>query len=86
MRFLAAELVRIAEEDDRVVGITAGMPTGTGISTFAERFPERGLRCLSDAGEVQLRYPELVERARRVLAGLRKAGLGPGDRVDPQIA
>jgi 1-deoxy-D-xylulose-5-phosphate synthase len=40
-KVLAAELVRIGEEDDRVVGITAGMPTGTGISTFAERFPER---------------------------------------------
>jgi len=27
--------------DDRVVGITAAMPTGTGLNTFEERFPER---------------------------------------------
>ena len=38
---MAAELVRIAEHDPRVVAITAGMPTGTGVATFGERFPER---------------------------------------------
>ena len=38
---MAAELVRIASEDARVVAITAGMPTGTGVATFGERFPER---------------------------------------------
>ncbi len=27
--------------DDRVVGITAAMPTGTGLNTFEERFPDR---------------------------------------------
>lgn len=38
---MAAELVRIASEDDRVVAITAGMPTGTGVATFGEHFPDR---------------------------------------------
>ncbi|HUU02939.1 MAG TPA: 1-deoxy-D-xylulose-5-phosphate synthase [Myxococcota bacterium] len=34
-------LVREAERDDRVVAITAAMPDGTGLSAFAERFPDR---------------------------------------------
>lgn len=35
------ELLRIAEEDDRVVAITAAMTTGTGLEPFAKRFPHR---------------------------------------------
>jgi len=35
------ELVRQAEKDERIVGITAAMPSGTGIDIFAERFPHR---------------------------------------------
>ena len=35
------ELVRHAETDARVCAITAGMPTGTGLMRFAERFPDR---------------------------------------------
>jgi 1-deoxy-D-xylulose-5-phosphate synthase len=38
---MSAELVKIAAEDDRVVAITAGMPTGTGVAAFGERFPGR---------------------------------------------
>ncbi|WP_350336189.1 1-deoxy-D-xylulose-5-phosphate synthase [Coralliovum pocilloporae] len=34
-------LVREAEEDQRIVGITAAMPSGTGIDTFGASFPER---------------------------------------------
>jgi len=34
-------LVRLAERDERVVAITAAMKEGTGLSAFAERFPER---------------------------------------------
>jgi 1-deoxy-D-xylulose-5-phosphate synthase len=37
----AEELVRLAEIDDRICAITAGMPTGTGLSTFQSRFPAR---------------------------------------------
>jgi 1-deoxy-D-xylulose-5-phosphate synthase len=35
------ELIRIAREDPRVVAITAGMPTGTGLSRFQAEFPDR---------------------------------------------
>ncbi len=34
-------LVQQAERDERIVAITAAMPEGTGVSAFAERFPER---------------------------------------------
>ncbi|MDQ3448674.1 MAG: 1-deoxy-D-xylulose-5-phosphate synthase [Chloroflexota bacterium] len=38
---LAAELIAIGREDPRVVAITAGMPTGTGLSKFQAAFPGR---------------------------------------------
>jgi 1-deoxy-D-xylulose-5-phosphate synthase len=38
---MAEELIRIATDDERVVAITAGMPTGTGVAAFGERFPTR---------------------------------------------
>jgi 1-deoxy-D-xylulose-5-phosphate synthase len=34
-------LVKEAEKDERIVAITAAMPSGTGINIFADRFPER---------------------------------------------
>lgn len=34
-------LCRIAERDSRVVAITAAMPAGTGLTAFADRFPDR---------------------------------------------
>jgi 1-deoxy-D-xylulose-5-phosphate synthase len=37
----AAELIELARTDRRIVGITAGMPTGTGMSKLADVFPER---------------------------------------------
>ncbi len=37
----ARALIREAEEDNKIVGITAAMPAGTGIDKFAERFPDR---------------------------------------------
>ena len=37
----SAELIELARSDRRIVGITAGMPTGTGMSKLAEIFPER---------------------------------------------
>ncbi|HSK52878.1 MAG TPA: 1-deoxy-D-xylulose-5-phosphate synthase, partial [Clostridia bacterium] len=36
-----AELIEVARTDRRVVAITAGMPTGTGLSKFQAAFPER---------------------------------------------
>ncbi len=37
----AQALVAEAEHDERIVAITAAMPSGTGLDRFAERFPER---------------------------------------------
>lgn len=34
-------LVRLAGDDDRIVAITAAMPSGTGLSAFAKEFPNR---------------------------------------------
>jgi len=63
---MAAELVRIAEDDERVVAITAGMPTGTGVATFGERFPERTY----DVGIAE-------QHAMTMAAGLALAGQRP---------
>ena len=37
----AAELIELARVDRRIVGITAGMPTGTGMARFQAAFPDR---------------------------------------------
>ena len=37
----AKALIAEAERDDRIVALTAAMPSGTGLDKFAERFPER---------------------------------------------
>jgi 1-deoxy-D-xylulose-5-phosphate synthase len=37
----AKALIAEAERDDRIVAITAAMPSGTGLDKFAERFPDR---------------------------------------------
>ncbi|MGZ8528618.1 MAG: transketolase C-terminal domain-containing protein, partial [Candidatus Limnocylindrales bacterium] len=37
----SAELVALAATDRRIVAITAGMPTGTGLNRFQARFPNR---------------------------------------------
>lgn len=34
-------IVELAEQDPKIVAITAAMPDGTGLNTFAERFPQR---------------------------------------------
>ncbi|MEM1288785.1 MAG: 1-deoxy-D-xylulose-5-phosphate synthase [Pseudomonadota bacterium] len=40
-RVFGQSLVREAEEDERIVGITAAMPGGTGIDLFGQAFPTR---------------------------------------------
>ena len=40
-KVFAQQLIREAEKDDRVVGITAAMPGGTGLDLFGQRFPDR---------------------------------------------
>jgi 1-deoxy-D-xylulose-5-phosphate synthase len=37
----AKALIKEAETDEKVVGITAAMPSGTGLDKFADRFPDR---------------------------------------------
>ena len=37
----ANAMIAAGEKDDRVIGITAAMPTGTGLSKFGEKFPNR---------------------------------------------
>jgi 1-deoxy-D-xylulose-5-phosphate synthase len=39
--FFASELIEVARSDRRIVAITAGMPTGTGLSRFGAEFPDR---------------------------------------------
>ncbi|SFV62158.1 1-deoxy-D-xylulose 5-phosphate synthase [hydrothermal vent metagenome] len=34
-------LVKMAEEDEKIVGVTAAMPSGTGMSAVMEKYPER---------------------------------------------
>jgi 1-deoxy-D-xylulose-5-phosphate synthase len=40
-KVFAQELIRLAEKDEKVVAITAAMPSGTGLDIFGHRFPER---------------------------------------------
>ncbi|NBB82568.1 MAG: 1-deoxy-D-xylulose-5-phosphate synthase [Alphaproteobacteria bacterium] len=40
-KVFAEQLIREAEADDRVVAVTAAMPSGTGLNLFGDRFPER---------------------------------------------
>jgi 1-deoxy-D-xylulose-5-phosphate synthase len=63
---MAAELVRIGTEDERVVAITAGMPTGTGVATFERHFPRRTF----DVGIAE-------QHAMTLAAGLALAGRRP---------
>ncbi|MFC3077123.1 1-deoxy-D-xylulose-5-phosphate synthase [Phenylobacterium terrae] len=40
-KVFAAELIKQAEKDDKIVAITAAMDSGTGLDMFAKRFPDR---------------------------------------------
>jgi 1-deoxy-D-xylulose-5-phosphate synthase len=40
-KVFANELVKHAERDDKIIGVTAAMPSGTGLDIFAKRFPDR---------------------------------------------
>jgi 1-deoxy-D-xylulose-5-phosphate synthase len=59
-------LVRLAEQDERVVAITAAMTQGTGLEEFERRFPER----FYDVGIAE-------EHAAVFAAGLAVAGMRP---------
>lgn len=60
------ELCALAEEDNRVAAITAAMGSGTGLSSFAEKFPKR----IFDVGIAEGHAVSLA-------AGMAKQGLRP---------
>ncbi|MEW5989748.1 MAG: 1-deoxy-D-xylulose-5-phosphate synthase [Chloroflexota bacterium] len=62
----ADELLALARDDRRIVGITAGMPTGTGMAKFAAEFPERTI----DVGIAE-------QHALTLAAGLALGGMRP---------
>ena len=62
----ARKLVRMAEENEKIVAITAAMPTGTGLSLFKDHFPDR----FFDVGIAE-------EHAITFAAGLAGAGMRP---------
>lgn len=62
----SSSLIEIAESDRKVVAITAAMPEGTGLSLFAERFPDR----FFDVGIAE-------QHALTFAAGLAKEGFVP---------
>ncbi len=59
-------LVELAEKNDKIVGITAAMPDGTGMKKFSEKFPDR----FFDVGIAE-------EHAVTFSAGLAKNGIIP---------
>jgi 1-deoxy-D-xylulose-5-phosphate synthase len=62
----ADALIKLADRDVRIHAITAGMPSGTGLEVFAERFPSR----FHDTGITE-------QHAVAMAAGMAKAGLRP---------
>ncbi|HJW21317.1 MAG TPA: 1-deoxy-D-xylulose-5-phosphate synthase [Candidatus Limnocylindrales bacterium] len=61
-----SELMKVAEHDRRVVAITAGMPTGTGLARFQASFPDRFI----DVGIAE-------QHAVTMATGMALAGLRP---------
>jgi 1-deoxy-D-xylulose-5-phosphate synthase len=61
-----SELIELARKDDRITAITAGMPTGTGLSKFQAAFPDR----FHDVGIAE-------QHAVTMASGLAIAGMRP---------
>ena len=64
--FFADELLALGDEDRRIVGITAGMPTGTGLAKFQGAYPDRFI----DVGIAE-------QHAVTLAAGLALGGMRP---------
>ncbi len=62
----AKKICQLAEQDERIVAVTAAMPGGTGLAPFAKRFPRR----FFDVGIAE-------EHAVTSAAGMAAAGLRP---------
>src|SRR5690606_36355894 len=62
----ADALMKAAEQDEKVVAITAAMPSGTGLDKFAKKFPDRTF----DVGIAE-------QHAVTFAAGLAAAGMKP---------
>ncbi|HAM40195.1 MAG TPA: 1-deoxy-D-xylulose-5-phosphate synthase [Candidatus Omnitrophica bacterium] len=60
------ELVKLAQADERIIGITAAMPEGTGLAPFGRQFPGRYI----DVGMAE-------QHALGLAAGLARAGRRP---------
>ena len=60
------ELIRLAEHDERITAITAGMPTGTGLQRFCDHLPHR----FHDVGIAE-------QHAVTLAAGMALGGLRP---------
>ena len=65
-KVFAQELVKHAERDDKIVAITAAMPSGTGLDLFEKKFPER----MFDVGIAE-------QHAVTFAAGLAAGGMKP---------
>jgi 1-deoxy-D-xylulose-5-phosphate synthase len=61
-----SELIELAKDDPRIVAITAGMPTGTGLAKFQAQFPDR----FQDVGIAE-------QHAVTMASGLAIAGMRP---------
>ena len=44
-KVFAESLIKEARKDDKIVAVTAAMPSGTGLDLFAKEFPTALLRC-----------------------------------------
>lgn len=65
-KIFGSALTKLAQEDEKVVAITAAMPSGTGLTEFGQRFPDR----FFDVGIAE-------QHATTLAAGLAASGMKP---------
>ena len=65
----AETLIDLAAQDERIVAITAAMPEGTGLSKFAEKYPERCIDVgIGEQNAVTMAAAMALKRIRPVVA------------------
>ncbi|WP_067510121.1 SDR family NAD(P)-dependent oxidoreductase [Actinoplanes sp. TFC3] len=77
----ASDVSAYAQGPSLVVGSGDPATVTEAIISAVHRFPQLGVRTIGAHGETYQTYPELFERGRRVLSGLRARGLGAGSCV-----